>query len=229
MLGSHFYIYITGILIISACVDSKQETANEATIQERIQTDLNTDLTTSGKFELHRKNLPKTVYYSDKDHSSISFRTKHWEIVDLIGWFENFQVVMYSDSTDFSDAVIYAEVDVTSIRMPNEKMMGSVQHAPYIDSKKFGIMKFRSESFTPISDTLYHLKGILEVNGIQNPMEWEVSFNGFAYPNEQAICGFSFNGLIDRRAIGIAIEETLHSGRLIHDPIIEVSGSLRME
>lgn len=66
-------------------------------------------------------NLPSTKYVSDDDHSSISFRTKHWEIVDIIGWFSDFKVIMYSDKPDFSDAVIYAEVNPKSIVMPNRK------------------------------------------------------------------------------------------------------------
>ena len=68
-----------------------------------------------------KPDLPKTTYTADMDNSSIAFRTRHWDIVDLIGWFGRYEIVMYADKPDFSDAVIMAVVDPTSIMMPNEK------------------------------------------------------------------------------------------------------------
>lgn len=62
------------------------------------------------------KDRPRQKWLSDVDHSSIEFRTQHWGIVDIIGWLEDFQITVYADEDDFSDAIIEARVGVGSIR-----------------------------------------------------------------------------------------------------------------
>jgi polyisoprenoid-binding protein YceI len=222
---------ILGSFIIALCTScSSQDQSKKETeqIKNRIQIDL-TNTTSKNSLELSLPELPSYKYTVDKAHSSISFRTKHWEIVDIIGWFSDFNIIMYSDDKDFTDAVIYAEVFIESIIMPNEKMMESAKKYPYLDSENFPKMTFTSSQMNKIEGNKYSLRGMLNVNGVSKQTEFTVTSNGFAYPNEQSICGFDINGEINRHDFNIAGNSRLHSGRKIHDDIIYLNFALRME
>ena len=36
-------------------------------------------------------------FVGDTDHSSIEFRTEHWGILDIIGWFEDFDLMVIAE------------------------------------------------------------------------------------------------------------------------------------
>lgn len=227
---NNFVILLIIMVFVQSCSLDKIENTNEAsTITDRINEDLNTPIEKSSLAGHDRTDLPQTVYRSDKAHSSISFRTKHWEIVDLIGWFSEFDIVMYADRPDFTDAVIIAEVNPLSLNMPNIKMAESAIQSPYIDSKAFPKITFESDSLKLIWTDKYSLRGKLSMNGITKKVDFIAHFNGFAYPGEKSICGFYVRGEINRRDFGIMVEDKLHSGKLIHDENIILELSIRME
>lgn len=172
---------------------------------------------------------PETKYVSDKDHSSISFRTMHWDIVDLIGWFSDFEVVLFSDRADFTDAEIYAVVNPKSILMPNDRMQGSVQKHPYIKTDDYPEISFHSKGMEPNGGNTYKLIGEMTMNGITHEVPFDIIFNGFAYPGEQSICGWTVTGALDRHGFNVGSDEKLHSGRAMHADSIYLTMSLRME
>ena len=124
-------IIIFSAFVLVACSTPEN---NQEQIEERIQSDLETEVVKYNWEGIDSTGFPIKRYDAEMNHSSISFKTGHWETVDLIGWFEDFQISMWSDSADFSDAVICASVNPTSIKMPNTMMAESAQKAPYIDS-----------------------------------------------------------------------------------------------
>lgn len=172
---------------------------------------------------------PQTKFSADQDHSSISFRTKHWDIVDIIGWFADFDVVMYADSIDFIDAVVYAEVNPKSLRMPNLKMQGTAQKEPYLDSERFPQVTFMSQLLKKKGVHTYELMGEININGIKREINFDVLFNGYAYPGEKSICGFDVSGKIDRNDFHVGTNDKLHSGRKVHGDTIYLNMALRME
>ena len=62
------------------------------------------------------------IWTADPAHSSIVFQTGDWGVVDLVGWFEEYEITVHSSELDFSDAVIEARIDPASVRMPNPQM-----------------------------------------------------------------------------------------------------------
>ncbi|MDH3648984.1 MAG: YceI family protein [Saprospiraceae bacterium] len=222
-----FILVSCGLCMCWGCLGD-QAKASAGSLSEVIEEDLSKE--SPVRFiEIHREGLPSTKYQSDSDHSSISFQTGHWEIVNLIGWFESFQVVMYSDSFDFSDAVIYAQVDPTSIRMPNVKMSGTASKAPYIDSEAYPMVTFESREIKPVGDDQFIVLGIFGMNGVEKLVEFIARFQGFAYPGEKSICGFHAFGKIDRNDFSIGGDDRLHSGKAVHSDTIELRLDLRME
>lgn len=217
------------IPLVVGCGGGAEQAASDFSVADLIARDLAEEAGTELAIQTDHKSLPSTKYLSDKDHSSISFRTGHWEIVDLIGWFEDFQVVMFADSADFSDAVIFAEADPTSIKMPNMKMAETASKAPYIDSENYPVVSFESRQMVPESDGNYSLDGVFSMNGVEKSITFEVLFQGYAYPGEKSICGFHVRGKINRHDFSIAGDDRLHSGRAVHSDTIEIILDLRME
>lgn len=214
---------------IFSCRLNEKDYSEEKTIEELVKEDIQDEVFSTSNLELNLPDLPTKKYVSDKDHSSISFRTGHWEIVDIIGWFNDFQVIMYSDSSDFTDAIIYGKVDPTSIQMPNEKMTGSAQREPYIDSETYPEVTFLSTKISKMEDSRYELPGTFEMNGIKKEITFDVLFNGFAYPGEKTICGFNIYGKINRNDFKIGGQDMLHSGRKVHSDTIYLEMAMRME
>ncbi len=220
------------VFLIYGCENTpdKKSELEKAGIHQRIQEDISNGISDIPTLTLNEPDLPKTKYLADKAHSSISFRTKHWEIVDLIGWFSEFDVVMYADSADFTDAVIFAQVNPKSAQMPETRMAGTIQRAPYIDSENHEFMTFKSQELKKLRGNNYILTGVMQMNGLEKETTFDVVFNGFAYPGEKSICGFDVTGKINRKDFNVAGgDDTIHSGRKVHDDIIHLRMSLRME
>ena len=55
---------------------------------------------------------------ADPKHSSIEFRTRHWDIVDIIGWFEAYDIRVEVDDGRFEGATVIARVEPGSVHMP---------------------------------------------------------------------------------------------------------------
>jgi len=224
----YFILLIFVFTNVGCKMENKPPYANNK-IEHLIEKDLKNGVSKTKDIVLNIPNLPSKKYVSDRDHSSVSFRTKHWEIVDIIGWFTDFEIVMHSDRKDFSDAVIFARVYPKSIMMPNQKMMDSAQNHPYINSKEHPEMTFMSTNMELIGENTYKLHGTIQVNGVEKEMIFDVEFNGFAYPNEQSICGFDVKGKINRNDFNIGGDDFLHSGKMVHNDTINVHMALRME
>ena len=114
--------------------------------------------------------------------------------------------------------------------MPQSRMAESVQEAPYIDSGNHAFMTFLSQQFKKVNGNQYLLTLILQMNGLEKEISFDVVFNGYTYPGEKSICGFDVTGKINRKDFDVAGgDDKLYSGRKVHDDIIYLRMSLRME
>lgn len=150
------------------------------------------------------KGRPDQKWSSDRVHSSIEFRTQHWGIVDIIGWFEDFQITVHADEGDFVDAVVEARVKLASVRMPNSKMASNLKNLLF-DLNRYPEATFTSTKVRLIEQNRYELTGKLELNGVAHEVIWEGTLNGFGYP-PTGVPGFTLRTSLDRTAFGIGDE-----------------------
>lgn len=113
-------------------------------VQEKIREDLADGISHPNTIEVDESKLPPIKWVAERGHSSISFYSRHWEIVDLMGWFEEFEAVMYSDDEAFSNTKIFAKVNAASIVMPNFKMAETLNNADYLNTKTYSEIRFES-------------------------------------------------------------------------------------
>jgi polyisoprenoid-binding protein YceI len=201
----------------------------KVSIHQKIKEDLTDGLSHPNTLIVDEPNLPKNKWVAERGHSSISFTSRHWEIVDLIGFFDDFEVSMYFEKADFSDAVIFAKANPYSIVMPNFKMAGALINEEYFHADKYPIIEFKSILFMPLHDSDYALTGLLKIKGIEKEIHLNAKFNGYAYPEEKRFAGFSAQGKFSRYDYNIGGKNTLHSGKLMHSDSISFIINLRME
>lgn len=173
--------------------------------------------------------MPKTRYVADTAHSSILFRASHWEIVDIIGWFANYEIVMHSDRKDFTDAVIEAKIKVNSVTMPNKRMQGHVQQEEYFHAEQFPEVKYKSSQLVHLEGSNYLLKGQFTLLDKTVYREMQAKYRGHAYPNEKPEHGWRVKTYLTHDDFGWDNSGTLHSGRLLLEDTIWVECNLRME
>ena len=180
------------------------------------------------EIELNQKDLPRNKVVANKGHSSLTFELGHWEIVDLVGWFADFDAVMYSDKEDFSDAVIEARINTSSVLMPNKLMQSHIQGPDHFFSKKYPHLWFVSQRMVPAGGNHYKLEGNLFFQEKTIPKTLNVTFNGYAYP-EQPISGWTVTGFVTQQELGWDNSAQLHSGRSVLADTIRFKANLRME
>lgn len=134
------------------------------------------DTAKSSRFE------PDYTWKADLDHSFISFQTKHWEIVDIIGWFEDYDVTLKKDGDNWETSKIKIVINPKSVRMPNMGMAENLQKEEYLDSDNFPEIIFISKNVERLSDSNYVVKGDFTIRSVSRPINWEVKFNGATNP-----------------------------------------------
>ena len=88
---------------------------------------------------------PDYSWKADLLHSSISFRTMHWGIVEIIGWFEKFDVTLKKDGENWESSEINIVIYPKSVRLTNMEMAGNLQGETFFDTEKYPEMIFESK------------------------------------------------------------------------------------
>lgn len=181
-------------------------------LQELAATDINK--TFDYGFNIEADNLPERKFISDTAHQSISFKTKHWGIYDIIGWFEKFEIVCYYDKEDFSDAVIEARLYPISINMPSNRMQEHIKQAEFFDVQTHPIVYYKSDSMYRVADSLYEISGKMIIKNISKPVMLRAKLNGYVVPEIKKTPGFTIDGFIKRSDFQLGGDELLPGNQL---------------
>ncbi len=168
----------------------------------------------------------RRTWVADKAHSSIQFRASHWGIVDIVGWFEDFDVAVRAAKGDLSDAVIDARVRLDSIRMPNPEMAANARDLLF-DAARHPEAEFRSTAIESLSEKRYAVRGRFTMKGVTREVRWEAAFNGYGEPPGGSP-GYTVKGTLDRIAFGLGGMESLPGGRPILGRTVQVICNLRL-
>lgn len=188
------------------------------------------ELDPKADFDIENENLlPTKRYVADTAHSSVFFRASHWEIVDIIGWFGDYEIVMHTDEKDFSDAVIEAKIKINTVCMPNKRMQGHIQQKEYFHAEKYPEVAYKSTELVHLKDNRYLLKGYFTLLDKTIYREMQAEYRGHAYPDEKPEHGWRVKTFLTHDDFGWDNSATLHSGRLFLEDTIKIECNLRME
>jgi polyisoprenoid-binding protein YceI len=139
----------------------------------------------------------------DKNHSGISFVIRHLGLSNVRGRFDAFEATL-DVGTTLTDAVIEAEVDLSSVDTNNADRDAHLRGTDFFGTDQHPVMTFRSTAVTGAGEN-YELAGDLTIAGVTRGVTFEVEFNGTEiFPGDQSThAGFTAAGSIRRSDFGI--------------------------
>ena len=141
----------------------------------------------------------QTAWTADKNHTQLHFSAMHFGIAHIEGVFHKFEVSMKCEKEDFSDAQIEMTADVKSLDTQVEMRDNDLKSPHWFDAEKFPTLVFKSTSFTKIKNNKYKLKGNITIHGVSKPIEFDVTFNGWAVTmTKKQTAGFAVRGKLKR-------------------------------
>jgi len=164
---------------------------------------------------------------ADRDHSSLQFRTQHWGIHDVVGWFEDFDVKVVTYGDEFADAEIEVKINMNSIRMPNMEMAGNVEEM--FDAVSFPVATYQSSRIERIDEFNYRVFGDLQVKGVTEEIELKVKINGYANDMSKGTPGVTFTAVLNRLHFGAGgIDFSTANGKPTIDSMIYITCNMRL-
>ena len=190
-------------------VHTESSNIDNTYLLKRAQQDI--DKTQNSSFDLFSDFLPKNKYVVDTTHSSVQFRVRHWGIYDVVGRLESYEIVVYYDKEDFSDMVIEARMGPASINMPNKEMASHLKTEGFgfFDVNKYPEVIFKSTRMEMVSDSTFKLIGSMTIKETTKEVVFDVELNGYAYPPNKSMPGFTINGRINRLDFNLGGTELL--------------------
>jgi len=137
-------------------------------------------------------------YIIDPLHSDIEFKIKHLMISSVRGRFNSFKAGMSSNTTDFSDANLWCEIDVDSIYTSISERDTHLRSADFFDVENYPLIKFKSSDVS-IIDGEYIIQGHFTIKNVTKPIVLKGTYNGSDVDHYgQEKFGFELSGKIKR-------------------------------
>ncbi len=150
----------------------------------------------------------------DPAHSEIGFSVRHLMVSKVKGRFGTFEgSITIADEPVKSS--VNVSVDMSSIDTRDENRDGHLRSPDFFETDKYPTMTFVSTDVTPKGDD-FVVTGDLTVHGVSKPLELTVEFNGVGSdPWGGKRIGFSAEGEISRKEMGIDIDMPLEGGGVV--------------
>lgn len=171
----------------------------------------------------------RTTWVLDPAHSELIFKVRHLMITNIKGEFQNFNVAVESNGSDFSNAKISVTIDTDSISTNNADRDAHLKSADFFDTETYNKITFESTELNKLDEENYQLKGILSIKGINKELVLDVDFGGFIkdpYGNEKA--GFSVSGKFNRKDWGLNWNATLEAGGVMVSDEVKLSAEVQI-
>lgn len=141
----------------------------------------------------------------DPYHTKLTFSTVHLGISDVEGWFEDFDITMYSDKEDFSDARFELTVKVKSINTAVQMRDDHLRSADFFEIETYATMTFRSTAIHKMWTNRYKLTGELTMHGVTKTVTMDLWYRGtITNPQSNATtAGFQLTGTLKRSDFNI--------------------------
>ncbi len=175
------------------------------------------------------RTVKKTKWVIDPAHSELTFRIRHLMITNVKGEFRNFDVLVESNGTDFSNGKAFVTIDVESIFTNSTDRDTHLKSADFFDTENHQKITFESTELNKLDEDNYQLKGILSIKGTNKPLVLDVDFGGFIkdpYGNEKA--GFSISGKFNRKEWGLNWNAALETGGVMVSDEVRLSAEVQM-
>lgn len=150
----------------------------------------------------------------DPSHSELGFSVRHLMVSKVKGRFSSFEGAI-TVAEDPLQSSVDVSVDLSSIDTRDEKRDAHLRSPDFFETDAYPTMTFVSTAVRAEGDS-YVVVGDLSIHGVTRPVELTVEYNGAVTdPWGGKRIGFSAEGEISRKAMGIDIDMPLENGGVV--------------
>ncbi|RYG34489.1 MAG: polyisoprenoid-binding protein [Burkholderiales bacterium] len=152
--------------------------------------------------------LPAGDYKIDPAHASLVFTVNHLGFSHYTGQFTRFTADLKLDPANPAAAQLSATVDPASLSIPSppDGFVDELSSEPWLNTKAFPQMTFKSTSIAVTGPNTADVTGDFTLRGVTKPVTLAMTFNGGwrGIPQDpHARIGFSAKGVLKRSEFGI--------------------------
>ena len=173
--------------------------------------------------------MATTKWALDPTHSELGFKIKHLMISHVSGYFTRFNATAETKTGDFSDAVIEADIDVSSINTNNEHRDEHLRNADFFEVDKYPAITFRSTSVKKLDDSTFEVSGNLTIKDTTKPVKFTAEYGDITKdPWGNTRTGFSISGKINRKDFGVTYNAVLETGGVTLGEELKLFGEIQL-
>ncbi|MDX1904828.1 MAG: YceI family protein, partial [Thermonemataceae bacterium] len=132
---------------------------------------------------------------------------------EVIGFFKDFQVKLYTDKADFSDVKVEAHIKANSIFTNMEARDKHLMSSDFLEVEQFPEIRFVSNAIKKVAEKKYELTGRLTIRDITLTTTLEVEHTGVQKdPWGNTKAGFKAHTIIKRTLFGLTWNNILENG-----------------
>lgn len=156
------------------------------------------------------------IWKIDPAHSEIQFKVKHLMITTVTGYFRKFDLVVETETEDFTTAKrIEFTADVDSVDTNDQQRDTHLKSPDFFNAGEHGQLKFVGKNYESNGDAAT-LHGDLAIRGITKPLTLRVDFAGIVVdPYGQTKAGFSVSGKVSRKEFGLTWNAVTEAGQVV--------------
>lgn len=169
------------------------------------------------------------TWHIDPAHSEIQFKVKHLMITNVTGHFRKFDLLVETETEDFSTAQrIEFTADIDSIDTNNEQRDAHLRSADFFNVEEHEQLKFMGKKYEADGEKA-KLHGDLTIRGVTKPVTVTVEYGGQVVdPYGQTKAGFTVDGKINRKDFGLMWDAVTEAGQVVVSNEIKVHADIQL-
>ncbi len=159
----------------------------------------------------------QSVYKLDKAHASMSFTVTHLGMSEIDGVFKDYEATITTSKEDFSDAVIEASADLTTMSTNNGGRDGHLQKEDMFDTANHPKLTFKSTAIEKIDDKNFKVTGDLTIKGTTKSVTLDLKLLGTGEHrrSKKPMAGFKLTGTVNRTDFGVGAMPAMMVGEAV--------------
>ena len=153
------------------------------------------------------------VYSFDKAHTFIGFQIKHMGLINVPGYFRDFDGKVNYDAKDVTKSAVEFSAKIASVDTGVAPRNGHLQKEEFFDAEKFPEMTFKSTKIEKKGKQMM-LTGDLTLRGVTKSVTFPFEVVGFVAGERGTRMGIMAETSINRRDYGINYDSKLPDGTL---------------
>jgi polyisoprenoid-binding protein YceI len=157
-----------------------------------------------------------TTWKADPMHSEVQFKVKHLMITTVTGYFKTFDLVVETESDDFTTAKkVEFSADVDSVDTNNAQRDTHLKGDDFFNAEHFKQVKFTGKKYEKTGDGA-KLHGDLTIREVTKPVTVDVEFGGIVVdPYGQTKAGFTVSGKVSRKEFNLRWNAATEAGQVV--------------